>query len=195
VRRRPYGYEGLIMMRKALLVALPLTGVAVAAGLGLAMASQNGDPGAGASTPSGTVSTAPSAPATDAGTSRASSSAPSAATSSATTSAAPSSAGQGSPVQVVLGYAGWEPGGNVEVGGFVASVVEVGGTCTVTLTRDGRQVEATRPAEPDATTTNCGLLVVPDDQLTPGDWQATLSYRSTTSYGTSQPTLVTVPAR
>jgi hypothetical protein len=183
------------MMRKALLVALPLTGVAVAAGLGLAMASQNGDPGAAPSTSSGAVSSAPSAPGADTDAGQAPSSASSAATTSATTSAAPSATGSGSPVQVVLGYAGWEPGGNVEVGGFVASAIEVGGTCTVTLTREGRQVEATRPAEPDATTTNCGILVVPDDQLSPGDWQATLSYRSATSYGTSEPTLVTVPAR
>ena len=182
------------MMRKALLVALPLTGVAVAAGLGFAMASQGGDPAAAPSS-SSAVSSTPSAPETDAGAGEASPGAPSTAATSTPPSAAPSSAGQGSPVQVVLGYAGWEPGGSVEVNGFVSSAVEAGGTCTVTLTRDGRQVEVAGPAEPDATTTNCGLLVVPGEQLTAGDWQATLSYRSAASYGTSQPTTVAVPAR
>ncbi len=190
-------------MRKSLVVALPMAAVAVVAGLGIAVASQGADAGDAAADSSGAMSGAPTAPVDAGGSGQASASAPASAAGSATptatpsptTGAAPSATPGGAPVQVVLGYAGWEPNGTVEVGGFVSSAVEAGGTCTVTLTQGGRQVEVAGPAKPDATTTNCGSLTVPGERLTPGDWEATLSYRSSASHGASEPATVTVPAR
>ena len=184
-------------MRKALLVALPIAGVAVVAGLGIAVAGQ-GD-GSGTASPSSSASTsgAPSGPGDGASPTSASASSSAAVPETPSTPAdgTPSGTPQGAPVQVVLGYAGWEPNGTVEVGGFVSSAVETGGTCTATLTQGDREVEVAGPAEPDATVTNCGSLVVPGEQLAPGDWEAVLSYSSASSHGESQSATVTVPAR
>jgi hypothetical protein len=96
----------------------------------------------------------------------------------------------------MLAYADWDAQGKqVEAAGFVAGVVETGGVCALELTRTGEHAEATRDAEADASMTNCGSLAVPADQLSVGEWSATLSYRSATSSGTSEPMTVTVPAR
>lgn len=101
----------------------------------------------------------------------------------------------GGSVTPVLGYADWDPAGRlVEASGFVSGVVESGGTCTLVLVNGGSRAEATSAAEPDATTTVCAPLTVPGDQLAPGTWQATLSYSSAGSQGTSQPLAVEVAA-
>jgi hypothetical protein len=99
-------------------------------------------------------------------------------------------------VAVALSYADWDQAGDrIEASGFVPEVVEAGGVCTLSLDRGGRNVKATTAAEPDATTTTCGLLTVAGAQLEAGTWTATLSYRSTKSQGTSQSATVTVPTR
>jgi hypothetical protein len=124
--------------------------------------------------------------------------APATATRTATGSDTPqaSSPAPGAKAQVVLAYADWDPAGaRLEAAGFVSGLIQSGGTCTLTATLSGRAVTATSDAEADATTTNCGQLTLPADQLVPGEWDVTLSYRSATHSGTSQPTTVTVPAR
>jgi hypothetical protein len=109
------------------------------------------------------------------------------------TSAAPSSGARGEAT-VRITYSGWNAGsGVVEVGGFVPQLVEAGGSCTLTLTQGAASATASREATPDVSTTACGELTVPGDQLAPGTWSAVLSYESDTASGASDPVEVQVP--
>jgi hypothetical protein len=92
----------------------------------------------------------------------------------------------GNAVSVEVTTWGWNAAQRrAQVRGYVAGVVEDGGTCTLTLAKDGRQVTADAQATPDASTTACGSVAVPGDQLTPGVWQAVLSYASPQSKGSA----------
>lgn len=95
-------------------------------------------------------------------------------------------------VRVVLTRASYDTSG-ATAAGFVAQTVEQGGTCTLTLAKDGSTVTTTGSAQADAESTTCGSLTVPAGRLSSGTWQATLSYASSTSTGTSSPLPVTVP--
>jgi hypothetical protein len=96
-------------------------------------------------------------------------------------------------VQVALTYATFdESSGTVQASGFVAGIIEDGGTCTLTLTSGSDEVTARSTAVADATTTTCGLLQT-GPGLAAGTWHAALSYTSDAAEGTSQPTEVTVP--
>ena len=91
-----------------------------------------------------------------------------------------------STVPVVMTYSGWNAASRrVMAGGYVTGVIEDGGTCTLTLTRNGVRVSAHGPARPDASTTACGGLTVSGGKLTSGTWKAVLSYASTASAGAS----------
>lgn len=91
-------------------------------------------------------------------------------------------------------YSGWDPGaGAVVAGGFIADVVENGGTCTLTLTRDGVVVSGSAEATADASTTSCGEVRAEDPDLGSGTWEAVLSYASTRSTGESAAFSVVVP--
>jgi hypothetical protein len=95
---------------------------------------------------------------------------------------------------VQITYYGWNPAGSVvEVGGFVPFLVEEGGTCTLTLTQGAASATATREATPNVTSTACGELVVPGDQLAPGTWSAVLAYESDRSTGSTEAVEVQVP--
>lgn len=97
-------------------------------------------------------------------------------------------------VPVLITYSGYVADEKaVQVGGNVTGVIESDGTCTLALTRSGRTVSASAPAEPDATTTDCTGLSVSGADLTPGAWQAVLTYRSAAHTGTSAPVQVVVP--
>lgn len=82
--------------------------------------------------------------------------------------------------------------GDMTVNGFVQEVVEDGGTCTLTLTKDGITRSESRPAKANATNTTCGENDIPVSQLSPGTWQAVLSYSSTKYVGQSAPLSVEV---
>jgi hypothetical protein len=98
-------------------------------------------------------------------------------------------------VPVVLTYSAWSAADRqVLAGGYVSGVIEDGGVCTLTLTQGSARVTVEGPAMPDASTTVCGGLVVPGDQLTAGTWQATLTYASATHTGTSATAPVEVAA-
>jgi hypothetical protein len=99
-------------------------------------------------------------------------------------------------VAVVVTYAGWEPSEDAaEVSGFVAGVVEAGGTCRLELrSRGGRTAGVESEAQPDASTTVCGTLSVPRRELSEGTWTAVLSYESGTSSASSDPVDIEVPA-
>jgi hypothetical protein len=89
---------------------------------------------------------------------------------------------------VVLSYLVWDgAAAAVTAGGYVSPLIEDGGTCTLALTRHGSSVSATSDAAADASTTSCGELQVPGDELEPGEWSAVLSYESDTATGTSEP--------
>ncbi|MGY1858397.1 hypothetical protein [Modestobacter sp. SYSU DS0290] len=82
----------------------------------------------------------------------------------------------------------------VTVRSEVPGVVEEGGTCTLTLTRDdGTSATATREGVANVSTTSCGALSIAGDQLAPGAWTAVVGYRSGTTQGSSEPVQVDVP--
>lgn len=89
-------------------------------------------------------------------------------------------------VTPVVSFWGQNPdNGSAEANGFVTEAYEEGGTCTLTLQKDGQTKTARRKAIKDAQTTTCGLLIIPRDQLNAGKWQTTITYSSATAYGVS----------
>ncbi|MBF0687198.1 MAG: hypothetical protein IR158_05435 [Cellulomonas sp.] len=95
-------------------------------------------------------------------------------------------------VAVSVTIAEWNAAsGAVEVSGY-ADVVEDGGTCTLTITRDGRTVTGSEVAVADASTTSCGLMSAAPTTPSAGTWQAVLSYSSDASRGASAPVEVRV---
>ena len=100
----------------------------------------------------------------------------------------------GNRADVLVTYAAWDgTNSSVEVNGFVASRVEDGGTCTLTLTQGDESRTASTEAFADATTTVCPPLLVPGGELHPGRWEAVLAYTSDSSTGTSEAVEVDVP--
>lgn len=75
--------------------------------------------------------------------------------------------------------------GTVQASGFVAGLIEDGGTCTLTLTKGTDLVTATSTAGADATTTSCGLLET-SPGIAAGNWQAVVAYSSPRASGRSQ---------
>jgi hypothetical protein len=99
----------------------------------------------------------------------------------------------GGDVDVVVTYADWDAGADViEVSGFVSGVVEDGGTCRLTAEGKGTTASAESTGMADASTTSCGSVLLPGDQLSAGTWKVVLSYESATSSGSSDPTTVAV---
>lgn len=96
---------------------------------------------------------------------------------------------------VVLVFAEWDAGTQtVDAGGYVSSVVEDGGDCTLTLTRDGDEVSVSVPGVADASTTQCGGLSVAGSELGSGTWSAVLDYQPVDApSGSSAPVEVIVP--
>lgn len=91
-------------------------------------------------------------------------------------------------------YAAWdEAAGGVTVEGFIPSVVESTGTCTLAVTKGPTTVTAAVPGTPSASTTSCGGAVVPSGELSTGTWTAVLTYESPTSTAAAEPVEVAVP--
>ncbi len=106
-------------------------------------------------------------------------------TPAATPTATPTAptAGGLATVTPFITYAG--PGADpatIEVAAFVPEVVEDGGTCTASIAATGVKVSA--PGYADASSTSCGLLVLP---TAPAGQTIVVSYSSATSAGTSEP--------
>lgn len=105
----------------------------------------------------------------------------------APTTPAPTPGDDRATVTPFITYAG--PGtdpGTIEVAGFVPEIIEDGGTCTATIPATGMTVEA--PAFADASSTSCGLLVLP---TAAAGQSVVLSYSSDASTGHSDATQVT----
>lgn len=95
---------------------------------------------------------------------------------------------------IFITYARWSNAiGAVEVGGYLAGIIEDDGTCTLTLTRGEVMVTGTVAGTPDASSTSCGGLTIPGDQLGTGHWDAVVTYDSSTSHGSSETVDVEVP--
>jgi hypothetical protein len=76
-------------------------------------------------------------------------------------------------------YAGADDAeGGVVVGAYIGGLIEDGGECSLTLSGDGQPVSVTTESVPDASTTSCGQLLVPYDQVAPGTWTADVTYSS-----------------
>lgn len=80
-----------------------------------------------------------------------------------------------------------------EARGYVTGVVEDGGTCTLTLTKNGVKVTGTSTAMGDVNKTTCGPITVDSSKLSSGEWDATLSYSSSSGSGVSSTQTLKVP--
>ena len=80
---------------------------------------------------------------------------------------------------------GDQAGEQVEVGAFVSGIFEDGGTCTLTLEKDGNKQVVSVQAVQGSNSVSCPVMLIPVSSLTPGTWYATVGYSSMTSEGTS----------
>lgn len=97
------------------------------------------------------------------------------------------------PVTPVIGYIGQaKVGAEVQANGYVPSIIEKDGMCTLTLTKGSAVVSDTRVALDNVQDTSCGLLVIPKSKLSNGAWVATLGYKSAKYSGTSEKITVDV---
>ena len=118
---------------------------------------------------------------------------PYASTAPATKEPIPAPVSEPKPVDVVTTFAGWNTTSRaLEVGGY-ATVVERAGTCTLRLSHGDQVVTRKQTASADATTVACGAFSVPGTALTAGEWQAVLTYTSSTSTGKAAAVTVKVP--
>jgi hypothetical protein len=86
----------------------------------------------------------------------------------------------------VIGFLHQAENKNVEANGYISGVMEEGGTCTLTLTKDGTKVSESRKSLNDAQSTICGLIVIPREKLSTGEWKATITYSTSKYQGTSE---------
>lgn len=85
------------------------------------------------------------------------------------------------------------PGTDFVLNGFVPGIVENNGTCMLTVTKNGKEVSASKPALQNAQDTSCGQLSIPFTELgSTGTWSATLSYDSPSASGSSKATQVEI---
>lgn len=82
--------------------------------------------------------------------------------------------------------------GDFKLNGRVPGIIETDGTCTLTLTREDKNVSTSKGALQNVQDTTCGQLVISRAKLSPGDWKAILSYSSPTYAGSSNPEIVEV---
>jgi hypothetical protein len=103
----------------------------------------------------------------------------------------PPAGGSVTPVIISASYSG----DSVEVRAFVPGIVETGGKCTVTLTKDGDKVARTGDAVQNASTTDCVPIVIARNEFgSSGTWKVSVSYASAKSNGSSnQNSEVNVP--
>lgn len=75
----------------------------------------------------------------------------------------------------------------ISVNGFINGIVEDGGTCTVTLSKDSEKITQDSVGFNNASTTNCSPINISTRELSrSGEWSAILSYDSKMSAGVSE---------
>lgn len=88
-------------------------------------------------------------------------------------------------VTPVITYAG-QYGPQVEVGGYVPGIFELGGTCTAMLTRGAKTITKTVDAVREGNSVDCPTLAVNNSEFPEkGTWTVKLCYNSSTAAGTS----------
>ena len=93
---------------------------------------------------------------------------------------------------VVITYREFDPTtDSVNVGAYVAGVLEIGGECVLELSDGTTTQRASMDAEPDARTTSCGELTLAG--LTPGEWSGAVVYTSPDGDELSADVTVEVP--
>ncbi|SEO70021.1 hypothetical protein [Trujillonella endophytica] len=93
---------------------------------------------------------------------------------------------------VVVTYREFDPTTDaVNVGAYVAGVLEIGGECLLELSDGTSTRQASVDAEPDARTTTCGELTLA--AMTPGTWSGEVVYRSPDGDEISADVTVVVP--
>lgn len=95
-------------------------------------------------------------------------------------------------VSVAVTYAGAGDEGVFEVRAFIDGVIEGSGTCTATLTKDGRTVTKSSPAFVDASSSICEPIYINKSQLSSGSWGVVVSYNSPDAVGVSSSTTMEV---
>ncbi|WP_314139513.1 hypothetical protein [uncultured Plantibacter sp.] len=83
------------------------------------------------------------------------------------------------PADAVVSYAGVDFDGlHASAAGYVQGIIENGGSCTFTFTGLGEPIVVTSEGIADSSTTSCGTVQVPLEQLPSGTWSVTLTYSS-----------------
>jgi hypothetical protein len=80
----------------------------------------------------------------------------------------------------------------IRANGFISTMIEEGGTCTLTLSRGEQKVQTTTTSLADAQSTICGLMLVNKNDVSNGSWTATLSYSSDKYEGVSDEQIITI---
>ena len=77
--------------------------------------------------------------------------------------------------------------GKVEVAARVPGILEEGGLCTLTLTRNDVSRTGTSNGIANVSEVSCGFIAIPRSSLTVGEWFATVAYSSLKTSGKSEP--------
>ncbi|MCG2803511.1 MAG: hypothetical protein L6311_15640 [Cellulomonas sp.] len=85
---------------------------------------------------------------------------------------------------VTITSADWNPTASaLEVSAYV-DVLQADGTCTLVVTGPGGVTQRiSTPAQPDASTTSCGLMSVSRDRLASGSWSGAVEYSAPQTSG------------
>lgn len=94
--------------------------------------------------------------------------------------------------QVSLTY-GDVYGDGVEVGAKVTNLLEEGGTCTLKLSKAGKEVTTSVQAIKNVSGTDCPAMIIATNKLSSGVWGATVAYTSAAASGTSKAKDINVP--
>lgn len=82
---------------------------------------------------------------------------------------------------------------SLEVSSFIPSVVEEGGECTFTATKDSQTVTKKLGTLRSASSTSCKNFVIPSSEFAAkGSWKITVAYSSSVSYGVSDTSTVEI---
>lgn len=85
------------------------------------------------------------------------------------------------------------PGTDLKLNGFVPGIIEDNGVCTLTLTREAKNVTVSKTALQNAQDTSCGQLTMTFAEIgSKGIWSAVLSYDSPSSSGLSKITQIEI---
>lgn len=95
----------------------------------------------------------------------------------------PTASGKSSVTPVVT-YAG-QYDQQVEVGAYVGSVFEDGGTCKLVLSKGSLTQSTQVTAVKGASSVDCPVMTISRSSLEAGSWQATVTYTSSSSEGSS----------